>query len=64
MFYEETKQNLSYISVCSLSVLYNSKFILTVTPLGTNAVVVTRGHCFGHEEKLAIKQIYIYRFMQ
>ena len=40
-----TKQALSYISVCSLSILYNSKFILMATSLGTNAVVVTRVHC-------------------
>ena len=41
MFYEEirTKQNLSYISICPLSILYNSKFVLMTTPLGTNAVV-------------------------
>ena len=47
MLYEEikTKQDLSYISICSLSVLYNSKYILMATSLGANAVVVTRGHC-------------------
>ena len=47
MFYEEirTKQNLSYISICSLSILYNSKFILMAMSLGTNDVVVTRVHC-------------------
>ena len=47
MFYEEirTKQDLSYISICSLSILYNSKFVLMATSLGTNAVVVTRVHC-------------------
>ena len=46
MFYEEirTKQDLSYISICSLSILYNSKFILMATSLGTNAVIVTRVH--------------------
>ena len=46
MLYEEirTKTNLSYISVCSLSFLYNSKFILMATSLGTNAIVVTRVH--------------------
>ena len=46
MLYEEirTKQNLSYISICSLSILY-SKFILMATCLGTNAVVVTRVFC-------------------
>ena len=47
MFYEEIriKQDLSYISICSLSILYNSKFILMATSLGTNAVIVTRVHC-------------------
>ena len=39
-----TKQDLSYISICSLSSLYNSKFILMAQSLGTN-VVVTRVHC-------------------
>ena len=47
MFYEETriKQGLSYISLCPLSILYNSKFILMAASFGTNAVVVTRVHC-------------------
>ena len=47
MFNEEirTKQDLSYISTCSLSILYNSKFILMATSLETNAVVVMRVHC-------------------
>ena len=40
-----TKQDLSYISICSSRILYNSKFILMVMTLGTNAVVVTRVHC-------------------
>ena len=33
MFYEEirTKQDLSYISICSLSILYNSKVIVMAT---------------------------------
>ena len=50
MFYEEirTKQDLSYISICSLSILYNSKFILMVMSLKTNAVVVTKVHCILH----------------
>ena len=39
------KQGLSYISFCSLKILYNSKFILEATSLRTNAVVVTRVHC-------------------
>ena len=44
MFYEEiiTKHDLTYISICSLSILYNSKFIFTAMSLGTNAVVVLR----------------------
>ena len=47
MFYEEirTKQDVSYISICLLCILYNSKFILMATCLITNAVVVTRVHC-------------------
>ena len=47
MFCKEirTKQDLSYIPICSLSILYNSKFILMETSLGTNAAVVTRVHC-------------------
>ena len=47
MFCEEirTKQELSYISICSLSGLYNSKLILMATSLRTNAVVVTRVYC-------------------
>ena len=48
MFYEEirTKQDLSYnISICSLRILYDSKFILMTMSLGTNTVVVTRDYC-------------------
>ena len=47
MFYEEirTKQDLSYISICTLSILYNSKFILMAMSSGTNDVVITRVHC-------------------
>ena len=47
MFCEEirTKQDLSYTSVCSLRILYNSKYILLATSLGTNTVVVKRVHC-------------------
>ena len=40
-----TKQDLSYISLCSLRILYNSKFILMATSLRKNAVVVTRVRC-------------------
>ena len=44
MFYEEikTKQYRSYISIFSLSILYNSKFVLMSTSSGANAVIVTR----------------------
>ena len=42
MFSWWAKQDLSYISICSLSILYNSKFILMTKSLGTNAVSVTR----------------------
>ena len=47
MFYEEIriKQGLSYILFCQLRILYNSKFIIMATFLGTNAVVVMRVHC-------------------
>ena len=47
MFYGEirTKQYLSDISICLLSILYNSKFILMAMSLGTSAVVVSRVHC-------------------
>ena len=48
-FYKEIriKQGLSYISFCPLMVLYNSKFILMATSLGTDAVVVTSVHCIS-----------------
>ena len=47
MFCEETriKQVLSYISFCALRILYNSKFVLMATSLGTNAVIVMRVYC-------------------
>ena len=47
MFFVEIriKQCLSYISFCSLRILYNSTFILMATSLGTNSVVVTRVQC-------------------
>ena len=38
------KQGLFYLSFCPLKILYNSKFIIMATSLGTNAVVVTRVH--------------------
>ena len=49
MTYEEIriKQDLSYISISSLSILYNSGFILIATSSGENAVVVTRIHCIN-----------------
>ena len=49
MFDEEIRTDLSYISICSLSTLYNSKFIVMATCLGTNAVVVTRVHCITQD---------------
>ena len=56
MFYEEitTKQNISYVSIGSLSILYNSKFILLTSSLGANAVVVTRVHCISHSSSEAL----------
>ena len=45
--YIRTKQDLFYISICSLSILYNSKFILMATSLGTNDVVVMKVHCMS-----------------
>ena len=53
MFYEEirTKQDLSDISICSLSILYNLKFILMATSLGTNTVFVTRITGFPKHQK-------------
>ena len=47
MFYEDIriKHGLSNILFCPLGILYNSKFIIMATFLGTNAVVVTRVHC-------------------
>ena len=56
MFCQETriKQGLSYISLCLLRILYNSKVILMATSLGTNAVVVTRLNCIqlGYNKEL------------
>ena len=40
-----TIQDLSYISFCSVRILYNSKFILMATSLGTNAMIVAKVHC-------------------
>ena len=60
MLYDEiTNQDLSYVSVCSLSILYNGKVILMTTSLGTNAVIVKRVHCItalfpGRDDKAQI----------
>ena len=50
MFYDKVriKQDISYILIWSLSILYKSKFNLLATFLRTNAVVVTRVHCNIH----------------
>ena len=47
MFYEEIsiKQGFSYKLFCPLIILYNSKFLIMATFLGTNAVAETRVHC-------------------
>ena len=52
MFYDEIriKQGLSYKSFWPLRILYNSKFILMATSLGTNTVVVTRVYCTSLRE--------------
>ena len=42
-----------YISFCPLRILYNSKFTIMVTSLGTNFVVVTRVHCLLGEDVVA-----------
>ena len=54
MFYGEIriKQGISYISFCPLRILYNSKFIIMATFLGTNVVVVTRVHCILFPQKI------------
>ena len=59
MFCEEirTKQDISYIAICSLRILYNSKFILMATSLRTNVVVVTRVQCLY----AAIRNTYAFR---
>ena len=56
MFYGEIriKQGLSYISFCPLRILYNSKFILMATSLGTNTVSFTRVHCICSALKYTI----------
>ena len=49
MFYAEIRikqgRPFLHIILSPLSILYNSKFIIMATFLGTNAVVVTRVHC-------------------
>ena len=59
MFYEEIriKQGLHYISVCPLRILYNSKFILMATSLGTNTVVVTRVYCIHWKYLTVIEKL-------
>ena len=58
MFVEEirTKQDRSYISFCSLDILYNCKLFLMTTSLGTNAFVVTRVHCISSVPFLPISE--------
>ena len=48
MFYEEisTKQDFSYISTCSLSILYNSNCILTPTSLGKKCCRCNEGSLY------------------
>ena len=41
----KNKTRLSDRPACPYRILYNSKFILMATSLGTNAVVVTKVHC-------------------
>ena len=58
MFYEDITTNTTF-----LSILYNSKFILMATSLGTNAVVVTRVYCtFDHAVTLAYKRFSLFEF--
>ena len=52
------KQGLSYISFCPLKILYNSKFILRATSLGTNAVIVMRVHCTCHHFSWKLSGVY------
>ena len=56
MLYEEIriKQGFSYILFCPLRILYNSKFIIMATFLGTNAVVVMRVHCNNSKSSIGI----------
>ena len=49
------KECLSYTSICSLKVLFNSKFILMATSLRINDVVVTR---FTVVEKKSLKSLF------
>ena len=53
MYYEKTRKkiDLSYISIRSLRILYNSKFILMAMSFETNAVVVMKGHCMFWQNK-------------
>ena len=58
MFFEEIriKQGLSYMLFCPLRMLYNSKYILMATSLGTNAVVITKTYLFKHTENFTTKK--------
>ena len=55
-----TKQGLSYISICSFSILYNSKFILLATSLGTNVVVLTRVHSTTSCSKVVALVLFVF----
>ena len=58
VFYEEigTKQDFSYISICSLRILNNGKYILMAIPLGTNAVVVKRVYWIVKSTRIQLKE--------
>ena len=66
MFNEEIriKQGLSYILFCPLRILYNSKFILMATSLGTNAVVITRVPCYTRFMNITYLKLFFYLFLQ
>ena len=46
-----TKQYISYISFCPLTIFYNSKFIIMAATYGTNSVVVRRAHCIYQPQR-------------
>ena len=66
MFYEEIriKQGLSYISFCPLRILYNSKFIIMATSLGTNAVVIMGVHCTISDMSIGTKSNKQFPYME